>query len=221
MRTLIARTTAAAALALLGLALPAASTARAQALGPQRQFLAIEPYYTRFELDTPGSVDENGQSSDRTGVNGYGARLWINLAPFSGPGNNILGRSAIALFYTYAPSTDDLGASLSHYGAQVDYFFVNRPLGGFIDPVISGAVGGYRTKTDDFTDPLEGITIRGESQTKLALSPSIGIRIPVPNRFQLRFDARNAFVLKGSVDDTGRESTASHLEFIGAVGITF
>ena len=46
-------------------------SAGAQALGPQRQFLAIEPYYERTMFDV-------GEGRSKQSRDGYGGRLWIN-----------------------------------------------------------------------------------------------------------------------------------------------
>ncbi|HEY5061356.1 MAG TPA: hypothetical protein VII52_07450, partial [Gemmatimonadaceae bacterium] len=68
-----------------------AARVSAQALGPQRQFLAVEPYYEYTRVDL-------GANTGTANANGYGARLWINGAPFHFPLN-----SAIALFASYTP----------------------------------------------------------------------------------------------------------------------
>lgn len=198
----VARAVALGAVAVAGLSLGAASRAGAQALGPQRQFLSLEPYYSRLMLD-------NGDGSTRTGVNGYGGRLWVNLAPFSGPSPNLLGHMSLALFTTYYPDQANNGASLLNYGAESDIFFVNRPLGGVLDPFISIGGSAFRTK-DTNTD---------ESQTRFALSPGAGIRIPLSNRFQIRGDAKD--VLLFGVPVTSGKKTLNNYEFSAALGITF
>ena len=192
-----------AALSVADFATPA-SQASAQALGPQRQFIALEPYYARLELD-------RGKDVSRLGLNGYGARLWINLAPFSGPANNLVGKGAIALFATYTPDQGENGFTTLHYGAQHDVFFVNRPLGGFIDPLLSVAGGAFRTKA----------TGTDESETRFALTPGLGIRIPVANRLQIRADARDIIVFGSRMGPGGEKRTANSYEFTGALGITF
>ena len=193
----------------VGAAVPLA--AHAQALGPQRQFLAIEPYYARIQFDA-------AEGSSKVGLNGYGGRLWINLAPFSGPHANLVGMGAIALFATYAPSGfgNDKNVSIFHYGAQHDIFFVRRPLGGVLDPFLSVAGGVYRVNVyNGIASQRQGVLTKG------ALSPSAGIRIPVPNRFQLRVDARDAILFGSPTGRTGASRTTHNLEYTGALGITF
>ncbi len=177
-------------------------TAQAQALGPQRQFLAIEPYYTYTRLDL-------GDNQDKVNLSGYGARLWINLAPFSGPSPNLVGMGAIALYGSFTPGSKD--RNVVQYGATHDIFFVRRPFGGVIDPLISVGAGAYRTHT----------FATNKAITKLSLSPGVGIRIPVPNRFQLRFDAKDNIILNNASTVSTAKKTANNLEFIGAIGITF
>ncbi len=200
----IARTVALGAAAVTTIAIATPSQSGAQALGPQRQFLSLEPYYGRLELD-PGS---NGGS--RTGVNGYGGRLWVNLAPFSGPSPNLLGHMSLALFTTYYPSKGIDSTSILHYGAEADIFFVNRPLGGFLDPFISVGGGAFRLKD----------TATQATDTRFALSPGVGLRIPLSNRFQLRGDAKDLVLFKVP-DFAGSKQTLNNYEFTAALGITF
>ena len=194
-----------------GVAVVAPSVVRAQALGPQRQFLAIEPYYARIQFDA-------AEGGSKVGLNGYGGRLWINLAPFSGPSPNLVGNGAIALFATYTPSGfgNDKNLSILHYGAQHDIFFVRRPLGGVIDPFLSVAGGVYRVNVyNGVAGQRQGVLTKG------ALSPGAGIRIPVPNRFQLRVDAHDAIIFGSPTGNGGASRTTHNLEFTGALGITF
>ena len=178
-----------------------AGKADAQNLGPYRQFLAIEPYYAHTRLDA-------GDGVDKVSLNGYGARLWINLAPFAGPHRNLISKGAIALFMTRSPANSD-GVSVVHYGVQHDAFFVNRPLGGLIDPFVSVGAGAFRTKAQSV------------SRTHFALSPGGGIRIPFPNRFELRGDARDAIVFGTNTGPNGSKRTTHNLELMAALGITF
>ena len=105
----------------LGVAL--APAAHAQALGPQRQFLALEPYYEWTNFDA-------GQGSQREKTNGYGARLWVNLDPF-----HFIPHGSIALYTSYTPSQGGTsgvfdGVSALHYGAEYDQYFLRRPVAG-------------------------------------------------------------------------------------------
>lgn len=189
-------TTAAAATLLL--ALPAAG--RAQNLGPYRQFLSLEPYYVNFQLD------DGGSGAERTSVNGYGGRLWLNYAPFVR--SRALAKGGLALF-AHTGSKD--GARVLHYGAEQDVFLTNRPFGGVLDPVVSVAGGVYRTSA------------AGAHQNRFALTPGVGVRIPVPNRLQLRVDARDAILFNQDVGSGSgvRQRTLNNFEFTGALGITF
>lgn len=187
-------------IAFIVVALP--SRAEAQSLGPFRQFLAIEPYYTRLDLDRgPGVV---GSARE-----GYGGRLWINLAPFTGDSWVLPSYGGIAFFVSYLPEKSDDGMSVWHYGAQHDLFFRNRPLGGLLDPFLSIAGGALRVRT------------ASDSDTYFALSPGGGIRIPIPNRLQLRADVRDAIVFNARTGATGAERTTHNLEVQAAIGITF
>lgn len=187
-----------------------ASSAQAQYLGPHRQFIALEGYYSRLQLDA-------GENRDRIGLDGYGGRLWINLAPFSGPSDNLVGRSALALFYTTHPRRSD-NIGVLHYGAALDVYFTRT--GGFIDPFVE--IGGGVLRTDNrqratgtFAD------LRSGSDSRFALSPGGGFRVAIPNRLQLRFDGKDVIVFKRS----GRTSSATRVshspEFTAGIGLTF
>ncbi|MDQ6854652.1 MAG: hypothetical protein M3046_13340, partial [Actinomycetota bacterium] len=139
-----------------------ARTAFAQALGPQRQFLAIEPYYEHTNLDV-------GVGFPKENLNGYGGRLWINLDPF-----HFIQNSSIALYTSYAPKQGAVSGAFTqtsalHFGAEYDQFFLRRPLGGVIDPFFTVGVGRYRLKTESV-----GSTLTRHYTT---LTPGGGIRI--------------------------------------------
>lgn len=179
-----------------------ALSAGAQALGPQRQFLALEPYYERISLDA-------GEGADREGLNGYGGRLWINLDPF-----HFIPKSSIALYLSHTPSQGAPTASFNgvkalHYGAEYDQFLVRRPLGGLIDPFL--AVGGGRMQFDD----------RGDKQSYWTLSPGGGVRIPIPNRFELRGDVKDLIIFNTPSGLGGAERTIHNLLLQAGLGLTF
>ena len=172
--------------------------AGAQNLGPFRQFLAIEPYYTRLEIDA-------GPDTERVGRNGYGGRLWINLAPFVGESWILPSTGGIALFYS---RFDRNGApTLTHYGAQHDLFLSNRPFGGFLDLLLSAGVGVLRQNVAGVTD------------TDVTFTPGGGVRIPIPNRLQIRGDVRDAIIFNQTF--AGSKRTAHNIEVQAALGITF
>lgn len=185
----------------LVLTLPLAGI-QAQNLGPFRQFLAIEPYYARTDLDA-------GPGVDRVGVNGYGGRLWVNLAPFAGPHRTLISKGALAFFATYTPESAGRNAKVWHYGVQHDAFLLHRPFGSVIDPFLSVGAGAFRVSSG------------GTSSTDFALSPGGGIRIPIPNRLQLRFDARDAMIFGSRTGTAGAKRTAHNIELLAALGITF
>lgn len=179
----------------------AASSARAQALGPQRQFLAIEPYYEYTRLDA-----RSGAS--KIPLSGYGGRLWINLEPF-----HLIPHGSIALFTSFAPKQQTGNVTALHYGAEYDQYIVRRPLGGLIDPFLAVGGGLYRVTADAGTARFR--------QTRWAVSPGGGVRIPIPNRLELRGDVKDLirFNTKAAPGEVGR--TTHSLLVQGAVGVTF
>lgn len=201
------------AVALTGLA----HGAGAQALGPFRQFLAIEPYYERTTFD-------NGAAVDKTSFNGYGARLWINLEPF-----HFIPHSSFALSGSYAPSQSTSrasSASLRTFGAEYDQFLVHRPFGGVVDPFLTAGYSRVRLKST-----ASAVT---DKQTYNGLPLGGGIRIPLANRFQLRADAKdlilfNVPIFSGNVvynvfpgsTSFSEKATTNNLVLQAALGITF
>ena len=130
-------------------------------------------------------------AAGKTDLNGYGARLWINGAPFHFPTN-----SSIALFLTQTPDQKSVGQRTTFYGGQLDQFLVRRPFGGFIDPVISVSAGAIVARIRRRSPgALPGHT------TSFALAPGGGIRIPIPTD-PLRFDAKDLIL-----DDCARGGT--------------
>lgn len=197
--SLVACITALAAVA----ALPA--TVHAQNLGPFRQFLSVDPYYAYEKVDL-------GASRDRIGVNAYGARLWINTAPF-GATDHV----GVSAFYTRSIRQESRGVSVTHYGAQFDIFPAHRPAGGFIDPFVSVGAGAFKLST---FGPRSGA--EPDPRTHLSLVPGIGLRVPIPNRFELRGELRDAVVFGGAVGASpGDRRTTNNLEVQAGLGVTF
>ena len=178
----------------------------AQALGPQRQFLAIEPYYERTTLDV-------GENVAKRNLNGYGARLWINLEPF-----HLIPHGSIALYGTWSPKQSDAGVgnlSTRTLGAEYDQFFVGRPLGGIVDPFLS--VGYSRYKIRSYS--TAGALLSKTSYNGLPVGG--GIRIPMPNRFELRVDAKDLILFNTPSGTAGAKRTTNNLLLQGGLGLTF
>ena len=195
------RRTIRAALAVLGVA-GVAHVAGAQALGPQRQFLAIEPYYEYTNFDV-------GTGSPKEKTNGYGARLWINLDPF-----HFIQSSSIALYLSRTPSQGNVNAAFNgvtalHYGAEYDQFLVRRPLAGFLDPFLTVGGGRYRLSSG------------GTHQTYWTFTPGGGIRIPMPNRFELRGDVKDLMIFNRPSRTNNSKRTTNNLLLQAGLGITF
>lgn len=181
------------------------STAVAQALGPQRQFLALEPYYERTQLDVGSSVSKDG-------LNGFGGRLWINLDPF-----HFILNSSIALYGSHAPSQSGQQTSLTTFGAEYDQFFVRRPIGGLIDPFLT--IGGGGTAVRSERSAVFGRI--GSSHTFGSLLPGGGVRIAIPNRFELRAEAKDLILFNTPTATGGTKRTTNNLVLQAGLGLTF
>ena len=180
----------------------------AQALGPQRQFLAIEPYYEFTRLDYGSAV--TSRSNDN--ISGVGARLWINLDPF-----HFIRGGSIALYGSFSPSQSSKFVSIGTWGAEYDQYFVRRPIGGFIDPFLSLGVGGIATTNDN----AQIYGALGKTPIFLTLTPGGGIRIPVPNRFELRFDAKDLIMFDTPTGVSRARRASNNLQLQAGLGITF
>ena len=198
------RRTLCAALVAVG-ALSLSHGAGAQALGPQRQFLAIEPYYEHTSLDL-------GNSLSKDELNGFGARLWINLDPF-----HFITNSSFALFGSHAPSQSGRAVSTTTFGAEYDQFFVRRPLGGLIDPFFT--IGGGGTAIRGERSAVFGRI--GSSHTYGSLIPGGGVRIAIPNRFELRGDVKDLILFNTPTGTSGSSRTTNNLLLQAGLGITF
>lgn len=198
-------------IALIGVALAGIAAggtrAAAQALGPQRQFLAIEPYYEHLGFDI-------GEGIDKAKFNSYGARLWINTEPF-----HFIPNGSVALFMSYTPKQDLTinGVTASSqstqlaYGAEYDQFLVRRPLGGIIDPFL--AVGYERYRIDDKSSR------RKESYNGLPVGG--GVRVPLPNRFELRGDVKDLILFGTPTGPNDAKRTTHNLLLQAGLGLTF
>jgi len=163
------------ALALLGCCLATAAAAHPRPL-PQR-FYTLQPYYeyTRFE---PGTAEE--LQFPHHHLDGYGARLWIHGASFHLPPN-----SWFALFASGISAQKSLPQRSAFYGGELDQYLARMPIAGAIDPFLSFGAGAYH---------------RSLGGTRFAASPGAGIRIPIPNRSELRLEAHEQLIFRNGVD---------------------
>ena len=188
----------------LALSLTSAFSLHAQKLTAHRQFLSLEPYYASTWMDSGGGAN-------REMFSGYGARLWINLAPFSGPPTNLIGRSTLSLFTTYQPDQKDAGFSVTFYGAEIAHHFIDVPVANLFDPFFVLGIGDQRTNV--FAGGDDGIVHR------LAVAPGLGLRIPIPNRLQLRLDAKDILTFPEGAD--GKRRTLQSVQATIGAGLTF
>lgn len=191
------------------LAVVSGSVASGQALGPQRQFGALEPLYAYTSIDV-------GPGGNRVSLHGYGGRLWLNLAPFSGPANNLIGRTTLGLFALTTPSQGNSGLTLHQYGADADIHFADRPLVGFFDPYI--LVGGSAIRLNI---AATGTGLATGGSTRFALAPGGGLRFQIFNRFQLRGEAKDLVIFSNRTATTGKSRTTNNLQVVTSLGFTF
>jgi hypothetical protein len=90
------------------------------------------------------------------------------------------------------------------------------PAGGFFDPFLFVGVGGLRT---EFGDGDVG-RFRGES-TEFALSPGLGVRIPLGNILEVRADGTDVIVFDGRTGAGGEEETTHNFKFSLGLNLAF
>ncbi len=183
--------------------------ASGQALGPQRQFGALEPFYAYTSLDV-------GRTPNRVSLHGYGGRIWLNLAPFSGPANNLIGKTTLGLFALTTPSQGISGVTAHQYGADADIHFAGRPLIGFFDPYVLAGASAIRLNVAG-----SGTGLATGASTHLALAPGGGLRFQVLNRFQLRGEAKDLIIFSNRANVTGNSRTTNNLQVVTSLGFTF
>ena len=183
--------------------------ASGQALGPHRQFGALEPLYAYTSIDV-------GPGGNRVSLQGYGGRLWLNLAPFSGPANNVIGKTTLGLFALTTPSQGNSGLTLHQYGADADIHFADRPLIGFFDPYI--LVGGSAIRLNVAGT---GTGLATGRSTRFALAPGGGLRAQILNRFQLRGEAKDLIIFSNRTVNAGKSRTTNNLQVVASLGYTF
>ena len=169
-------------LACLALGAPAAEAQ--QVSQTHRRLLMVGGYGAGYSLDA---------GEDRARVTGGGGRLLVNLAPFSGPGDNLLD-DAVLGFFVAGGSGDDV--SVLHSGAELDLHFVHNPLFGFLDPFVSVGAGRFRVRQEG-----------GASEADFALSPGAGLRIPLRGLFELRADVQDVIVFGSTLGGGGERTT--------------
>jgi hypothetical protein len=192
-----------------GLVVISGSVASGQALGPQRQFGALEPLYAYTSIDV-------GPGGNRVSLNGYGGRLWLNLAPFSGPSNNLIGKTTLGLFALTTPSQGNSGLTLHQYGADADIHFADRPLIGFFDPYL--LLGGSAIRLNV---ARAGTGLATGGSTRFALAPGGGLRAQIFTRFQLRGEAKDLVILSNRTTTAGTSRTTNNLQVVTSLGFTF
>lgn len=170
--------------ALLAFCAPAAEAQ--QVSQTHRRLLMVGGYGAGYSLDV-------GEDTDHARIVGGGGRLLINLAPFSGPGNNLLDDMVLGFFAAGGSGGD---YSVLHTGAELDLHFVHNPLGGFLDPFLSVGAGRFRVRQDG-----------GGSEANFALSPGVGVRIPLRGLFELRADAQDVITFGSTLHGGGERTT--------------
>jgi hypothetical protein len=187
--------------------LPAVASAQLPTRPRRGPRLSIEPYAVNTQLDD--AVNSTG----RAGLNGYGVRLSIRQPARMQVG--VLSRGGITAWGHWAPERD--GNVVRHLGVQQEVFVADRPILGFIDPVVSLGAGAYRLTT---RYSVNGVGPYSATRERFALTPGAGVRLLAPGGLHLRLDARDAVVFNQR-DPAGRRRTLSNVEFTAGLGLTF
>jgi len=154
-----------------------AAPASARSFRFSERFVTIQPFYeyTRF---APGTAEELQYA--RRHLDGYGIHMWIHGSSFHLPPNSWLG-----LFASGSSAEKTLAQRSIFYGGQLDQYLARRPIAGVFDPFLSLGGGAYH---------------RYQAGTRFAAFPGVGVRIPVPQRSELRFEAHEQLIFQNGVD---------------------
>ena len=186
---------------------PAQPAAQPVARSSTRPRVSIEPYAVNTQLDD--AVNSTG----RAGINGYGVRLSIRQPARMQVG--VLSRGGLTAWGHWAPERD--GNVVRHLGVQQEVHVADRPILGFLDPVVSLGAGAYRLTTRYFVGAVGPYSATRE---RFALTPGAGVRVLAPGGLHVRLDARDAVVFNQR-DPAGRRRTLNNVEFTAGLGLTF
>ncbi len=199
-------------------ALALSGTAAAQSLRGIPGSTSIEGYLSRYHL---------ADADARLRLDAAGARLlWRLDALLGARESSFAARTRVGGFFAASEALTS-GVRALHYGAQADYHPVAAPLRGWIDPIVSLGVGAFRTEREERTsgslsplpltgDPLPRLLTaetRERTETSLALTPALGVRLLVTPAFGFRADVRD-LVRVG-------DRTRHDLEVAGGISVNF
>jgi hypothetical protein len=187
-----------AALGVLG-----ALTVAPMAAAAQRQveeIRTVEAYAARYALD-----DRVGTSKQN--LDGFGLRLMYERRDPARPAASFLDRARGGAFATYTTKQGSPNLSTLHLGLQTDLSFLQRPLGGVLDPFFSFGIGIFRTSREN----LVTTTRAGKRivESSFSFIPGLGTRIGIVDRLGARVDLRAPLLF-------GTSSTAN---FVGEGGL--
>jgi hypothetical protein len=170
------------------LAVTAAPFAAAQAqetadpYNPSR--FTVEPYLSQ-------SWTKNDVTDEYDGAGGFGVRVMFGHADASQIASSFFNRARTGAFVTYANNIGDLEASQAHYGVQIDFPLLVAPATATgplaFDPFVSLGAGIFHTSVDNPLDNGTNIT-----SNDFALTPAIGIIVPITGEIKFRGDLRDA-----------------------------
>jgi hypothetical protein len=131
---------------------------------------------------------------DRESLGGYGARVRFNRSTPAAALRTFFDRASVGAFATVTAAQGSRGVRTGHYGLEADVGLFPAPiLRGAFDPLLSLGAGALRTSS---VRP----GVRGRRvDTRLAVTPGIGARVPLLGGLALRGDLRTPVVFGGSI----------------------
>jgi hypothetical protein len=154
----------------------------------------LEGYLAQYSVDV---------GDDRTGIGGVGARLMFGRGGATNVLSTFFQRARAGVFVTYTGEQKDI--QTLHYGVEGDFPLFAAPRG-WLDPVISVGLGGFRTSVD--------VIGEDNSSTDFALTPGAGTRIPITGSIAFRGDLRDVIVF-------GPDNTSNNWVAEGGISIGF
>jgi hypothetical protein len=186
----------------LGAVVILAAPAGAAAQRRVEEIKTVEAYAARYALD-------NRVGTSKQNLDGFGLRLMYERRDPTRPAASFLDRTRGGAFATYTAKQGSPNLSTLHIGLQTDLSFLQNPLGGVIDPFFSFGIGIFRSSRENLvTSTRAGKRI---VESDFALTPALGTRVGLLDRFGARLDLRMPFLF-------GTSATAN---FVGEGGVYF
>ena len=167
--------------------------------------IVIEPYLSHMFLETDANEDRESQG-------GFGVRVMFGRAQASQVVSTFFNRARVGGFFTYNGEQGDAELKSIHYGVQADFPLLAAPADATgplrFDPFLSLGAGIFNASVPSGTS---GTRV---SSNDFAVTPAVGVQVPITGEIKFRGDIRDAIVF-------GEGRTTNNFVFEGGISIGF